>query len=101
MRNRIKHPINRNAIYLASGSFVLGSLLLLTSLITKPDMLLVTGLYYTMFAAMVNTIMLIILILNALAYYKDYIENLGVILLVLLNIPIAIYYIELVFRSPF
>jgi len=97
MRNLFKHGINYGAINLALGSFLVGTLLLFSYKITDADSLLTIGLGYTYLAAIINSLMLILLLINTLTHYKDYKENLLTILILLANIPITYWYIELVF----
>ncbi|TMM57997.1 hypothetical protein FEE95_00795 [Maribacter algarum] len=101
MKNRFKHSINYSAVILAISSFVIGTILLLLSQSISADSLLVIGLYYTGLALIANIIMLLILITNAIRFHKDYCENLGTITILLLNIPITLYYIDIIFYSPF
>ena len=89
------------AIVLAIGSFFIGTLLLLLFKIMNTDFLILSGLYYTLLATILNGPMLILVAINAITHYTDYKENLLTILGVLVNIPITFYYIELVFSNPF
>lgn len=97
MKNRFKYHLNYSAILLALGSFLFGSLWLLSYKITHADPMLVIGLYYTISAVIINAFMLLFLIVNAIAQYKDYKENILTILILLINIPITNWYMEIVF----
>jgi len=96
MKHKFKHIINRMAIYLAGISFILGTLLLLIHKIKLWGSLIYLGLNYVGFATAVNTLMLLILLANSVTNYKDYKENLISICILLTNIPITLFYINLI-----
>ena len=95
MKNRFTHQINYGAVLLAFGSFLVGTLLLLSYKVTGADSLLNIGWNYTWLATIINTLMLILLTINGIRYYKDYKENLLTILILITNIPITLWYMEL------
>jgi len=96
MKSKFKHPINFIALVLALGSFCIGTLILILFKITHLDNLLILGYLYTWLAAILNSIMLLLLLLNLITKYKDYSENLLTILGLLLNIPITLFYMDIV-----
>ncbi len=95
MKHIFKHTANYTGVILAIASFTIGTLLLLAYKITAAEDLLILGFYYTCLAVIVNTLMVLVLLFNAIANYKDYSENLGTIAGTLVNIPITLLYMEI------
>ncbi len=98
---KIIQSLNKNALIIATISFLIGTLLLLSHLITGWEPLVLIGFYYVLIATTLNVITLIGLIANAIINYQYYKENLTTILIFLTNIPIATGYIFIVFNNPF
>ncbi|WP_159025697.1 hypothetical protein [Aquimarina sp. Aq78] len=98
---KIIQPINKNALTVATISFLLGTLLLLFFLISQSSIVLDIGLFYVIIASVLNVIVFVGLITNAIINYQYYKENLTTIILVILNIPITIGYIIIVANNPF
>ncbi|OED39314.1 hypothetical protein AB832_04165 [Flavobacteriaceae bacterium (ex Bugula neritina AB1)] len=98
---KILQSINKNALIIATISFLIGTILLLSHLITGWDTLVIIGFFYTLIATVLNSITLIGLIANTIINHQYYKENLLTILLFLVNIPIAAGYIFIVFNNPF
>lgn len=98
---KIIQPVNKNALIIATISFLLGTILLLFFLISQSNILLDIGLFYVIIASTLNAIIFIGLITNAIINYQYYKENLTTIILVVLNIPITIGYIIIVINTPF
>ncbi len=97
---KIFQTINKNALFIATISFLIGTLLLLSFLISQSNTFLSIGLFYLLIAFVFNTITLIGLVINSIINYQYYKENLITISLFLLNIPITIGYIILVDNNP-
>ncbi|WP_109299896.1 hypothetical protein [Aquimarina sp. AU474] len=97
---KIFQPINQKALFIATVSFLLGTILLLSFLILQSNTFLDIGLFYVIIAFVFNTITLIGLIINSIINYQYYKENLITISLFLLNIPITIGYIVLIQINP-
>jgi hypothetical protein len=79
-------------------SFTLGTILLLLHMIGQDEGLLVIGLLYVVAAFVVNLIVLLVLVALSFihrAYQNVILQNAA---LILLNIPIAIVYIIIVFN---
>ncbi len=95
MKNRFKHSINYVAVLTALTSFVLGTICLLLFKTSSDYGFVAIGYYYTLFAALINTILLLLVLFNTLRTLKDYREHLKTILVVLLNIPIVFFYLEI------
>jgi hypothetical protein len=98
---RIIQPINKNAFIIATISFLLGTILLLFFLISQSNIVLDIGLFYVIIASVLNVIVFVGIITNAIINYQYYKENLTTIILVILNIPITIGYIIIVMNNPF
>ncbi|WP_438422390.1 hypothetical protein [Aquimarina macrocephali] len=98
---KIIQPINKSALIVATISFLLGTLLLLFFLISQSSIVLDIGLFYVIIASVLNIIVFVGLITNAIINYQYYKENLTTIILVILNIPITIGYIIIVANNPF
>jgi hypothetical protein len=83
---------------LTIGSFVLGTLLLLThKAIPNEDIVYLIGLYYILFAIVINSTMLLYLIYLCIILPNER-GNLALkIILLLCNIPIAILYLYNIF----
>ncbi|PKV49851.1 hypothetical protein ATE84_1889 [Aquimarina sp. MAR_2010_214] len=98
---KIIQPINKNALIVATISFLLGTLLLLFFLISQSNIVFDIGLFYVIIASVLNIIVFIGLITNAIINYQYYQENLTTIILVILNIPITIGYTIIIINNPF
>ncbi len=93
MMSYFTHKLNRIAVRITLYSFSLGTLLFLTKLAF--DAILIVGFIVVLVAIGINIILFILLLLNALVNYSDFEENISTIILVILNIPIAIFYLNL------
>ena len=83
------------AVLTAFTSFVLGTICLLLFKTSSDYGFVAIGYFYTLFAALINTIFLLLVLFNTMRTLKDYREHLKTILVVLLNIPIVIFYLEI------
>lgn len=95
MKTRFKYPINYTAVRIAIVSFVLGTICLLLFKTSGDSGFVGIGYCYTLFAALVNSILILVVVVNAIRYYKDYPEHLSTVLVVLANIPITFFYLNL------
>ncbi|MDH7444997.1 hypothetical protein [Aquimarina sp. 2201CG14-23] len=98
---KIIQSINKNALIIATISFLIGTILLLLQLIIGWEQLIFIGIFYVLIASALNGITFIGLLANTIINYHYYKENLVTISICLLNIPIAIGYISLVINNPF
>ncbi|WP_148639140.1 hypothetical protein [Aquimarina longa] len=98
---KIIQTINKKSLFIAALSFILGTIILLSFIISQSDTVFKIGIFYVIIAAALNTFFFIELIINAIVNYQYYKENLITILLVVLNIPITIGYISIVLNNPF
>jgi len=96
MKNKFKHPINYIAVLTALMSFSIGTLLLLVYKISGYSNLIAIGYFYTIVAAIVNSILVLLLLLNILLNFKNSKEHLLTLGIVLANIPIVIFYMDVV-----
>lgn len=95
MKNSFKYVLNYRAAQVALISFVLGTICLLLFK-TSGDMGFVgIGYWYTLTAALVNSVLLVIILIHTIIRYKDYKEHLATVLVVLANIPITFLYLNL------
>lgn len=95
MKNRFKHSINYIAVLTAFVSFVLGTLCLLLFKSSSNSGFFAIGYFYTLCAALVNTFILLLVLINGIRKFKDYAEHLKTVFVVLLNIPIVGVYLEI------
>lgn len=96
MKNKFKHSINLIAIYIACVSFILGTLILLIHKTKLFGYLYDLGLFYVGAATITNLIILLFLIRNSIVNRIDYKENIIAICILLANIPITLFYINLI-----
>lgn len=80
-------------------SFLSGTLLLLSYLITKADFLLIFGFYFVVITAVVNMLVLLYELLEFLTDISDKKSSGNSVLLLLVNIPITILYLFIIFNS--
>ncbi|KAA1247185.1 hypothetical protein [Aquimarina sp. RZ0] len=97
---KIIQSINKNALIIATISFLLGTILLLSHLITGWDQLVFLGIFYVLIATVLNGITFVGLLANTVVNYHYYRENLTTILIFLLNIPITVGYLFIVINNP-
>lgn len=87
------HNINRFAVALAIVSFGVGTLLFAAYKIMKQDALLTSGFIFVVLAVFINAITLLIVLSNALLHFKDFKEHSISIILLLMNIPVTLFYL--------
>ena len=94
MKNRIHSftSLNKIALKIAAGSFILGTLLFLVALITANDTVYITGFIYLLMVFLTNLIVIIAVVLH-FAFGKNYKENSFTLYCLMINIPIAIAYL--------
>lgn len=93
----IKHRINRIAIRLALLSFVSGSSIFLLYLATESDYIMGLGIFFIILALASNTAVFMVLFFSALVNHKELREHLTAMLLLVLNIPVAVMYLNFLF----
>ena len=77
-------------------SFVLGTILLALHLYLKQPKLLIIGFYFTLIAIFINSIVLLIILILAIINIRYRYELLKTSGILLLNIPIVVFYIYIV-----
>lgn len=85
--------------YCAILSFAIGTLLFLMFLTSSENSIITLGLYYTLFAIGINILMFLFNICCAMfteKYWKQYLINAAKLLI---NIPIAIFYLYIVLEK--
>ena len=95
MRAKFKYLINYYAVVTAIASFSVGTLVLVLFKSSGDTGLIAIGYFYTWFAALVNTLLLLLLIIHTALRFNGYKEHLMAIGLVLLNLPITFLYIHI------
>lgn len=78
-------------------SFVMGTIILVLFKITKESTFIYIGLIYVLMALFLNFILFINLFYNLFIYKKMYRYQLGNMAIVLLNIPITLFYLKITF----
>lgn len=81
----------------AIGSFAIGTLLLLTYLTTRDGILLYIGLVYVIGALVLNSIIALMLLYELLVKKEEREETAIRLFILLSNLPIAYFYMTLVF----
>lgn len=79
-------------------SFLSGTLLFISYVITEADFLLILGFYFVVIAAVVNLLVLLYELLEFLTDVTDKKSSGNSVLLLLLNIPITILYLLILFN---
>jgi hypothetical protein len=79
------------------GSFLTGTFLLVMFLITKADLLTILGFYFVIAAAVVNIIVLLYELLVFLTDASNHKPSGNSVLLLLLNIPVTLLYLFIVY----
>ncbi|KXH82731.1 hypothetical protein [Chryseobacterium kwangjuense] len=95
MMKKVKYTsLGRNTFLI---SFLSGTLLLITYLITKADVLLLIGFYFVIIAAVVNMLILLYELIEFLNGLPDKKASGNSVLLLLVNIPVTMLYLYIVF----
>jgi len=95
MKN-LENIINTSKL-IALISFALGTCLLVAFLLLpKENSILIAGLYYVGYTAIINVILFLILIITTFVYWDNRIKVLKTCGLLLINIPITICYFFIV-----
>ncbi|KMQ63447.1 hypothetical protein ACM40_01170 [Chryseobacterium sp. BLS98] len=80
-------------------SFLSGTFLLVSYLVTRADFLLITGFYFVMVAAVINILVLLYELLEFLNHISKKKSSGNSVLLLLINIPITVLYIYIILNS--
>lgn len=94
MKQLFTYRWNRIAVRLAITSFVVGTLFMLISLMLTNEVLLTFGITLLVLYVPITIITLFILLGNALINFKDIQEHIMTLIIVLMNIPVALLYIN-------
>ena len=89
-----KHKWNRVAIRFATICFLLGTLLMLIALMAENDLILTIGIAFLVLYIPITIIILFVLFVNAITHLRDIHEQVITCIIVLLNFPIALLYIN-------
>ena len=91
-----KHKWNRIAVRIATGSFLIGTLLMLTALMAENDIINTIGIVFLVCYIPITLISLFILFINSVTHLKDIHEHVMTVIIVLMNFPIALLYINFI-----
>jgi len=91
-----KHKWNRVAVRIATLSFGIGTLLMLFSLMSDNNIITTIGFTFLVLYIPVTIVVLFILLVNTFAHFKDIHEHVMTFIIVLMNLPIAILYINFI-----
>lgn len=89
-----KHRWNRIAVRMATLSFSLGTIIMLAALMADNDFIITLGIAFFVFYVPITLLLLFILMVNSLANFKDIHEHVMTFIIVLMNLPIALLYIN-------
>lgn len=87
-----KHRWNRIAVRIATLSFCVGTLLMLTELMAENDIIISISVAFLILYIPTTIILLFILLVNTMANFKDIHEHVMTVIIVLMNFPIALLY---------
>jgi len=93
-----KHRWNRVAVRISTASFFLGTILMLTALMAENDTILSLGIAFLVLYIPITLIVLFVLFIHSLAHLKDIHEHVMTVIIVLMNFPIGLLYIN--FLNP-
>jgi len=85
----IKYKINKVALVLTAFSTCFGVLITILYLITKKIDIAILGFYHLFPTVIIHIILLLAVIINTMIHYEDRKEHFTIIILMLLNIPLA------------
>lgn len=93
-----KHRWNRVAVRVATVCFLLGTVIMLTALMATNELITSLGFIFLVIYIPVTLVLLFILFVNTIANFRDIHEHVMTIIIVLMNFPIALLYIN--FLNP-
>lgn len=96
MKNRFKHSINYISVQIAITSLVIGTISLFLFKNSSDTGFVAIGYFFALVAGTINSLMLFPILLNSVRRLKDYKEHLQAFLLLLINIPLAGTYLEII-----
>ncbi len=94
-----KHRWNRVSVRIATLSFLIGTVLMLCALMATNELIITFGLVFLVLYVLVTLILLCILLVHTLVHFKDIHEHVMTFIIVLMNFPIAVLYIN--FLNPY
>ncbi|MEE9361489.1 MAG: hypothetical protein V3U92_02715 [Cellulophaga sp.] len=90
------YRINKIAIYISIVTFSSGFLLFLLDLFIASENILSVEIIFVLIAMGVNSILVLVLLLNTIIHIRDLQQHMFTILIVLLNLPIATFLLTLI-----
>ncbi|MGB6153417.1 MAG: hypothetical protein WBG48_15665 [Pricia sp.] len=97
MMDYFTHRIDRIAVRSALGCFLFGTVLFLTLLTGQLNIIEGLAIAFLIFAVGANTILVLIVAVTCLVYPKEVEQHISAMVLMLLNYPIARFYIQFLF----
>lgn len=91
-----KNRLNREAVRITVGCFLIGSALFLGCLSFPYDSLFGLGTAFAVVFTIIHLILLPSLFLNAMINYKDFVENLMACIITSTNVALAVLYLNLI-----
>lgn len=91
-----KNRWNRISVRIASICFVFGTLLMLVTLMAENDLILTIGFVFLVLYVPITIGIVFLLFLNTLINFKDLHEHVMTLIIVLMNFPIALLYINFI-----
>lgn len=88
--------VDKACKFCAKYTFIMGSMILLLYCVTGISEVRVAGFVYFVAAILINLLMVFILFVHLLVYPKQYFDLLKSAAIILVNLPIAIFYLWLV-----
>lgn len=88
------YRLNKFAVYLATICFTFGTLLFLLHTAVNAKIFIGAGLMFVVISVIVNSITLVLLLGNSIINSKDFKEHSIAIVMILMNIPVALFYLN-------
>lgn len=89
-----KHKWNRLAVRIAAICFFLGTIIMLAALMANNELIVTCGIVFLVLYIPVTLVMLFILLVNTIINFRDIHEHVMTLIIVLMNFPVALLYIN-------
>jgi len=93
MNDHIFEKLKKASLVLAKYSFIIGSVIFFSFILTGISSLQITGFIYNVIACAANGLFLLALFGLMIIYPKRYWDILQLMLILLFNVPVAIFYL--------
>lgn len=91
-----KHRWNRISVRIAAVCFALGTVLMLITLMSQNDIILTIAIVLLVLYIPITIAIIFFLFVNTMINFKDLYEHVMTLIIVLMNFPIAILYLNLI-----